>query len=332
MPVKVEKQKGQVAGQVLAALLGIVVALGIVQILQSYYVQDTWKGLWYEPEEKIEAIEEALELTGSGKRIFRATQPTIENREDFNEHCKNQRMEVSLLGCYTGGKMYVYEITREQLIDSNKVTAAHELLHAAWERLSDRERTDVARMLEEVKEQNAEWLEQELQTYAEEDKLEEMYTRVGTKLAEIPEQLEEHYRKYFLNRQKIVAYYDKTQEPFEELQEKNDRLRTEIFAIKAEIAKERDAYLVEVTNLDDEIEEFNACAAEVGCFTAEAFVARRTELAEKQTQLNQRRINLNNKIEENNARVEEYQKNQAELGELNEAMDSRIEKGDLIYE
>ena len=302
----------------------VAVAMAAAQVLQSPLVRDTWQGLWYEPSEKVAALEEELELTGEGRRIFRATAPAIEGQDEFNEHCENHKAEVTLLGCYTEGKIYVYEITLEQLADSNKVTAAHELLHAAWARMGSGERARLKELLGQVEAENQEWFEAELQSYATQDRLEEVYARAGTKLRELPAELERHYAKYFRNRLKIVEYYENYQAPFRELQERNAELEAVILATKAEIATERNAYIAAVTALDAEIERFNLCAEEPGCFSAERFSAERQRLATAKEELDARREELNDKIEKNNARVLEYQENQAALGELSDAMNSNI--------
>ena len=86
---------------------------------------------------------------------MKATQPVLEARESFNEHCDSHKTELSLLGCYTEGKIYVYEITEERLSASNKVTLAHELLHAAWERMGASEREEIREMLARVPSRSA---------------------------------------------------------------------------------------------------------------------------------------------------------------------------------
>lgn len=213
-----------------------------------------------------------------------------------------------------------------ELVDSNKVTMAHELLHAAWARMGDEERAEVTDLLKQVQAENAEWFEAELSAYDETERLEEVYARAGTKLRNLPEKLEENYSKLFRNRQKIVAYYENYQAPFRRLQDENEALRTQIFKVKDEIEKERSEYLAQAGRLDAEVAEFNACADTTGCFSSEEeFRTRRNELETKQLTLDQTRQLLNAKIDENNARVEVYQNNQQELGELSGAMNSKVE-------
>lgn len=310
---------------------GVAVALAVailaVYVLgQQWFVRDWWKGLWFRPSERVAEMVEELELTSAGERILMATQPAVETSEGFNTHCDSTKTEVSLLGCYAEGKIYVYEVTRAELVDSNKVTMAHELLHAAWARMGSSERAAVTELLKQVQEENAEWFAAELDSYDEKERIEEVYTRAGTKLRDLPEKLEENYAKYFRNRQKIVEFYENYQAPFKKIQDENEALKTQIFAVKEEIELERAVYLAEVEALDAAVREFNACADTTGCFSSETeFRVRRNELSARQEELVQTRERLNAKIDENNARVETYQQNQAELGELSGAMNSKVE-------
>ena len=64
--------------------------------------------------------------------------------------------------------------------------------------------------------------------YGEQERLEELYVRIGTKLRDIPDELEKHYQEYFLNRLKIVDYYEDYQAPFRELHEKNETIRVKV--------------------------------------------------------------------------------------------------------
>lgn len=182
--------------------------------LKQPVVWDFWMGLGYEPSTQAAEIREDLELTDKGKRIFAATRPEVEASAGFNEHCDSHDADISLLGCYTDGRIYVYDITLEELVAANKVTMAHELLHATWERMGEWERNDVEEMLERVYALNREWFDEELKPYDEGERTEEIYTRAGTKLEELPEGLEEHYAKVFRNRKRIVEFYREYEAPF----------------------------------------------------------------------------------------------------------------------
>lgn len=305
--------------------LTIILTLATYWLLQQWSIRDWWSGLWYQADEQVATIEESLNLTNTGQRILNATHPAVELQEAFNAHCDSHKTEISLLGCYAGGRIYVYEITLPELVDSNKVTMAHELLHAAWERMDNREHDYITNLIKELKTQYPTWFEEELALYEEQEKIEEAWARAGTKLANLPEKLEECYAKYFNDRQAIVGYYEHYQAPFLALKEEAQALYETIIATSDEIILEKESYAADVAALDLRINEFNSCANTMNCFRSnDEFQLQRSQLIAEQGRLDQERLRLNQKIDENNNRIEAYAKNQLAIGELNNAMNSNV--------
>lgn len=320
-----DKSRGRTR-ELIAIVVATVLIVAACGILRSTLVQDWWRGWLYEEPENVSILREELELTGKGERIFKASHPMLVSEPStFNFYCGEHEDDVYLSGCYTQGKIYVYEVAREELKDSNKVTAAHELLHAAWLRMGERERYAVEEMLAEVKATNAEWVEEETKLYYETERLEELYVRAGTKLKELPVELEEHYAKYFKNRQQIVEFYENYQTPFRELQAKGQEIKRELDELQESLKIGRKDYQERVDWLEQEIDEFNQCADTAGCFSSrESFEQERAELASEQASLEALRTELNEQIERNNALINEYKKSQEDLGALNASMNSNM--------
>lgn len=307
------------------AIVVVVIVSGWV--MRQPIVWDFWMGLGYEPSLQAGEIRDDLDLTDKGKRIFAATRPEVEESENFNEHCDSHDTDISLLGCYTEGRIYVYDITVNEIEAAKKVTMAHELLHAVWERMSEWERGDVEGMLEEVYTLNRAWFEEELAAYPEDEWMEEVYTRAGTKLEELPEELEAHYAKIFKDRKKIVGFYQEYEAPFVRLREEIEELEEKIEEARREIEWEKVVYVEGVSELDVKIDRFNACAEEAGCFSSQAeFTRQRNALVAEKERLETMRTELNEKIAENNQRIVDYRDKQTALGKLGDAMNSNIEK------
>ncbi len=308
-------------------LVAAVVLLAGYALAQTDFAQDTWRGWQYTEPAEISEVREEMELTDRAERIFLATAPALETAEDFNAHCQNQREDVSLLGCYVDGKMYIYDVQSTELADVKKVTAAHELLHAAWARMNWWERDDLTQKLQKYEQEHQDWVESELEYYNDEEKMEELYTRVATKVRELPEDLEEHYRKYFTNRLKIVEFYESYQAPFEDLRAKCADLREKTDKLNMEIIAEREKYEADYGNLKEKVDSFNNCAATAGCFTSETeFLQKRKLLEDEGMNLQKARESLNQKIDEYNNMVMEYESYRAELGGLSDSMNSKINK------
>lgn len=325
MPVAKKKQNFWNDWGFVLAFLVIALALLSTQIT---FIQDLISGWGFEMSPKMAEIESDLGLTSTGRRILLATRPIVESdAEKFNEYCYHDTAEnVSVLGCYANGNIYAYEITHEQLVDENNVTVAHELLHAAWERTSESEREKIKVWLNEVYAANQAWFDEQLESYQEEARIEEIYTRAGTRLAELPPELEVHYGKYFENRAQIVEYHQNYEAPFKELTAEIETLHEQIKTARAENDAKRTAYRQGIKDLNERIRIFNNCANTAGCFTSDAqFQRQRQALDAEQTRLEAERVELNQQIDENNARIREYENLRTSLGELNQAVDSRIE-------
>ena len=118
---------------ILAGLLVVVIVL----VLQRDRVYDYYRGITYKPSAEMVKIRDSLDLTSEGEFIFNASQPALSERDEFNQNCRPTDAETAILGCYVMENIYVYNIEDEQLKGIKELTAAHELLHAVYARMSD---------------------------------------------------------------------------------------------------------------------------------------------------------------------------------------------------
>src|SRR4051794_37278270 len=126
-------------GVVLVAALLVVFAPWDPQRGQA--ISDQVAG-WLSPAPpEIVALADATGMSETGRRIFFATSPELDDSASFNAHCPVD--EQIVLGCYALGEIYLYRVTDERLAGTNEVTAAHEMLHAAYERLPGPDRAHV---------------------------------------------------------------------------------------------------------------------------------------------------------------------------------------------
>src|SRR5690606_38163618 len=82
-----------------------------------------------------------------GVFYFRATHPEIASADEFNQDCPRQEANSPILGCYSTGHIYIYDITNDALDGIEEVTAAHELLHAIWDRMSANDQQRIGGLL-----------------------------------------------------------------------------------------------------------------------------------------------------------------------------------------
>ena len=311
-------------------LLVIVVVAVMVMVLNREWIYDYYRGVTYTPSAEMARIRNDLQLTGQGEFLFNAVQPELNNSDDFNAHCHSMDTEVAVLGCYAGGNVYVYNITDARLEGIRELTTAHELLHVVYARMDEEEKNALKSLLEQVYVDNRAILEEELDTYAEMERFEELYVRAGTEIAKLPEALEQHYGEVFGNQDAVVAYYNQYISVFRELSAELDSLTAELEALNAEINAKSEEFERRAKQLDAEIVSFNSCAEVVGCFASEEeFYARRAELINEQESLEALYNEINGLIDTYNAKVEIYNADVLKSKELHTLINSNAKPQEI---
>ncbi len=301
----------------------VIVALAVVGLwlVNSQGVRDYLMAFGYEPSSEVAEIANNLELTGGAEGIFKASRPGLEDRDDFNYYCSSHDDKVSVLGCYTGGKIYLYDVEASELDGVKESTMAHELLHAVWARLSEAEKSALSGSLMKLYNEN-ESLSKDLEIYDEKNRLDELHSRVATQIADLPSDLEKHYARYFKNQDKVVAYYYKYNSKFEALNNELKRLENEMAEINKQIESKTNEYQVRANALNSEIAGFNDCANTAGCFTASEFYNRRAELVAEQEAVASLYNEIDQLVKEYNAKVTEYNNNILRTQNLQNSMNS----------
>ena len=295
------------------------------------FASDTIANLTYTPPAEVAALADKLNLTDEGRKIFYASRPQIETQDEFNKNCESHDAEVSTLGCYSGGKIHIYNITDPELNGIQELTAAHELMHAVWARAGDENRAklsdEISKVFNETDRHSD--LVSELESYAEDETTDELHSRLATELADLPDSLETHYAQYFKDQDAVVAFYDSYQGPFKKLDAEFEALASEIEALKSEIDSLQTSYESGAEEYSKEVEEFNRCAETVNCFTESEFNSRRAELVEKQDMLEETYEKLSSAIDEYNSKIDHYNSNILRRRTLDAKVNSNKEIEDI---
>ncbi len=190
-------------------------------LLMTVFRQDIqdWRRLQgYTPPPEIVALAQDTTMLDSARRLFYIQHPQLTDKVTFNEHCRQNEQSI-VLGCYVSNHgIYLLDVTDERLAGVKQVTAAHELLHAAYERLSDKERRQVDGWLQQVYDGlNDEHVKKTVELYREHDPSvvpNELHSIIGTEVRDLPVHLEEYYSRYFSDRLKIVAFSEQYEQAF----------------------------------------------------------------------------------------------------------------------
>ena len=276
--------------------------------------------------------EEAMGLLKRGIKASAELMRTISMTEDLAEYEQKEGNSGEAARLLKMATTMRDSLARKNTADSIAgVMAAHELLHAAWDRLSEGEQKEITGWLDELYESDQEWFAVELESYEDEEWTEEMYTRAATKRRELPAELEEHYGEYFEDRAQVVQYYENYQEPLNELNAELDERWAELDELDVAIERERAEYEAAVEEYNGRVERFNACADTPGCFDEATFQRLGRPLEAEGEELDAWQEALNGRIREYNQKLAEYNERAAVLEGLYRRMNSN-EAGEAVEE
>lgn len=195
------------------AVVGVLVAIWAVSNINR--VMDQFAVWTYTPSETIVDYARVTTMTDEGLFLFLASRPEIAPSAEFDEQCGIEQ-SISAIGCYRPDfrTIFLYDLG-PGFEPVEQVTAAHELLHAVWDRLSNTERAALEPLLEAEAAKRADdpaWIElMEFYAVVEPgERVNELHSFVGSEFSDISPELEAHYARYFEDRSAVVRL---SQEP-----------------------------------------------------------------------------------------------------------------------
>ena len=283
----------------------------------------------YKPPQDVRSLTKDLQLTSEGERFFYIGQPDIANKDTFNEHCQKRHEKSVVLGCYIAPfHIYIYDVTDQRLDGVKQVTAAHEMLHVVYDRLTTAEKKRLNTLLEQalpsVEAQDAS-LAERLAIYEKTEpgeRYNELHSILGTEAVTLPQELESYYRQYFTDRSIVVQFSEKYAGVLADLQSNQDELVRHLNTLANEITSETEALNTSIQELNTEVETFNQ-RAKTGAFTSQdVFDQERQALIIRRDTLDSERDALNQKIAAYNQKRNELQQLNIQVKELNTKLDS----------
>ncbi|WP_245907322.1 hypothetical protein [Leucobacter massiliensis] len=307
--------------QLLAASVVLVLAAAvIVAVMHRQEIRDHFSGLGYEPTPRVEQLREDLSLTDAGDRIFLATRPTVDAGTEFNDRCAgvDHAEQGHVLGCYKEDRIHLFEVRDERIDGIVEVTAAHELLHAAYGRLGEGDRTALAERLRREYERLAEddpELRERMSVYehlSDGAFANELHSVLGTEVRELPPWLEEHFGRWLSDRDALVDRFVEYHSVFVALQDRADELQEEMSALREEVERRKADY-------DVAVDEFNAEANDFAARNGRAEFADDPEEFERiRSELDARRGELEEVLEGLQADIDRYNALREQLAALSE--------------
>lgn len=289
----------------LAAPLLILLSVALV-LLNFQSVRDFAVANSFRPSADVAAVEGKLHLTDYGKMVFRASTPSLDSRDVFNQECSTVSSETSILGCFTGSKIHVFDIRAQEFDGIVESTAAHELLHAVWARMDDHQKSNLSSALSSVLDASNSDFRKSLEPYDQSSQLEEIYVRSATQIKSLPDNLEAHFADIFQDQDSVVDFYDSYSRPFAELEATLAELSEQIDSLKSKISSESASYASRVESFNSAAAEFNSCASTPNCFSDATFNSRRASLLAEKSAIDDLYDTLDSDITTYNRQIDTY--------------------------
>ena len=269
-------------------------AAAVFAMLHRQEIQDHFRAVSFEPSPRAVQVLDDLDLTDAGRRIFLASHPTVDGSQHFSEQCAevDHSEQGHVLGCYTDEQIHLFDVADERVRGIVEVTAAHELLHAAYARLSEAERADLATRLREAYESlrgDHPELAERMAVYehlSDAAFANELHSVLGTEVRALPRWLEDHYAQWFADRGALLDDFEAYHAVFVELREQADGLEAEMSALRADVERRNAEYEAAVQQFNRDAAEFRARNERFEFSDApEEFERIRGELAQRRAEL-----------------------------------------------
>jgi len=246
--------------KIISGVTVLAIALAII-FFNRYSIYD-WERLHnYHAPQNIALLADQTTMTSKAREIFYATYPQIQGKTEFNSNCQVKEQTI-VLGCYTSGSIFLFNVDTPELNGVEQVTAAHEMLHAAYARLSSSEKKRIDVLLEEAfKKINNPELNQTMASYqktepAEQDN--ELHSILATEHENLGTDLETYYRQYFANRAQVVAYANQYKEVFINIKNQVANDDAQLAIQKTKIVNLENSLNTQYTNLQAEKDTLQA--------------------------------------------------------------------------
>lgn len=324
-PVVRSTGRGRIALFVVLLLWAVLLAL---IIFERQAISDWWRLRSYQPTASVSQLAAQDTMTGYTKHLFYLNKPQLlSSVSSFRTYCPENE-DTIVLGCYHPGEqgIYIYNVKDPSLQGVAQVTAAHEVLHAIYGRLSATDRAHVDDLLNNYYKHGMTntRVKSEIQLYQKtepHDVTDEMHSTFGTEIVDLPPALENYYKRYFSNRQAVVGYEQKYEAAFTSRQTVIQRDDQQLRALKQQIAGEE-------TDLTNQLDQLKAARDQLDSLLASGdsgtYNARVADYNAKVNDYNAGVADLQKQIAQYNKLVAARNLVAGELTTLDKAVDTRL--------
>ncbi|MBI1856983.1 hypothetical protein HY003_02345 [Candidatus Saccharibacteria bacterium] len=250
-------------GSLIASFVIVAVFLG--GVWQRQVVFDWFRLRNYTPSAEIIALGDRTTMSNNTRRLFYVYHPELNDKATFNDHCTGGEQTI-VLGCYIHNRgIYIYNVTDVRLNGILEVTAAHETLHATYDRLSSSERQRIDGFLNQafagIKDER---ILKTIESYRKNgaDIVNELHSILGTEVRNLSPELENYYKQYFNDRSKIVAYSEQYEQAFTERKTKVEDYDKQLANLKQQAEANQSSLNIQVNALNTEKQQLDRLLAQ----------------------------------------------------------------------
>ena len=237
-------------------LIVVLVALGVV-LAKQRTIGDWWRLRGYKPPVAVVQLANEDTMTAYTRHLFYLNKPELLGTvSSFRLDCPENASTI-VLGCYHPDQdgIFVYNVPDPSLAGVTQVTAAHEVLHAVYARLSTSDHNTLDTELENYYKHGLSdsRVAAEVKLYQQtepSDVMDEMSCTFGTEVANLPPSLAAYYQRYFTNRSAIVAYEQQYETEFTSRQNTVTADDQQLATQKQHITDEESTLSAELSTID----------------------------------------------------------------------------------
>ena len=308
---------------------GVVVTaalIGVVGVLwwQKWNIYDQFRLRNYSASPQIAQLASDTTMNERGRRLFYVYHPELNDKQTFNNNCDNHEKTI-VLGCYvTGVGIYLYSVTDPRLDGIVQVTSAHEMLHAAYGRLSKSDKIYVNGLVEQAyADLNSDRIKKIIDDYRNNgaNTKNELHSILATEVQNLPPELEQYYARYFTNRKRIVVYSEKYEAAFSGRKAQADQFLAQMDELKDQINQLNDSLSKERSQLEGQFASLQSRRSQTK--DAASFNAAVDQYNNQVAAYNAKVQRTASLIDQHNEILEKYNAIALEEKELIQAIDSR---------
>lgn len=239
----------------LVVLIGLIVTVWIKQ----QQIVDWWRLRGYTPSAAVAELATEDTMNAYTRHLFYLNRPRLLSTVTaFRQYCPENSNTI-VLGCYHPDQngIFIYDVQDPTLAGLQQVTAAHEVLHSIYARLSSSQRKTLDIELESYYEHGLTDtnVKAEVTLYKQTEPTavyDEMSCTFGTEIATLPSDLEAYYAQFFTDRQIIVTYEEQYQVQFTSRQQQIAGYDSQLNTMKKQIDSEESSLNTEDSSLQSQ--------------------------------------------------------------------------------